>query len=672
MAVNDILLDRGIRHAVFLERLKTGEVDKILRLLNQDVIPDLKKQVGRIILTSGTAEKGLAATKRMRQLSRSIDGVVRGGMRSAGASMKKSLGDIALNEAAFHTALLRDTMPIAVDFVTPSAPLLRAIVTEKPFQGKLLKTWFNDLGSAAKRNITTQLNIGLVEGESIPALTKRFQTAMAITKRQADAVVRTAVNHVTTQAREATYAENSDIIKEVQYVATLDHRTTEICASLDGRVFPINEGPRSPQHIRCRSTTVPITKSWKELGIPLKDTTATTRASMNGQVAVKTTYPEWLKKQTNDIQAKVLGKGKAKLFREGKYDLRKRITNKPLTLKQLKAIEASKPKAVPKPRPIEATKSRLKAAPKPADDFDTFRTKFRNDTAGMSIKDKLRKARHLDDKVMKLRKLKSPESVQFEVEAFGEELADLNNKLHSVEASGPAGLTGNEAKWWSRRDKVIQNIRDLHKKSIPNLQDATADIIGKGYKGAPVQVSTPTRHSGSFLAKNKEAQRFMGRVLAEEEGYTLKVGLQETFNGGRAFADRRAGIFLAPADSAAVHVHELTHHVEFFRKNALETVKEFREFRLAKAHAGRRKLVSLQKISPKAGYRSDEVFQLEHWDKGMPTQSASYTGKLYASEAATEVLTMGVQTLFTDAGHLARLDPEFCKFLLGVLDGSLL
>lgn len=337
MTTNDLLADRGIRHAVFLERLKTGEATRMVRLLNE-TMPDVQKQIDRIKITAGTARKGLRATKRMRALSRTIGGLMQGGIRNVSAALKESLGDIAVNEGRFHSALLRDTLPIAVDFTTPSLPVLRSAITSKPFRGKLLSQWFNDLGLTAKKNVITQLNIGLVQGESIPALTRRFRDAMIITRRQATAVVRTAVNHVTTQAKEAVYAENSDVIKEVQYLATLDNRTTEICASLDGTTWPINEGPRPPQHIQCRSTTVPVTKSWKELGIPLKDASASTRASMNGQVAEKTTYPQWLKKQTHETQAKVLGKGKAKLFRDGKYDLSKRITDKPLTLEQLEKL----------------------------------------------------------------------------------------------------------------------------------------------------------------------------------------------------------------------------------------------------------------------------------------------------------------------------------------------
>ena len=71
----------------------------------------------------------------------------------------------------------------------------------------------------------------------------------------------------------------------------------------------------------CRSTTVPVTKSWKKLGIDLEEIPAGTRASMNGQVPETLTYYEWLKTQSKNIQNEVLGIKKGELFRQGKLSI---------------------------------------------------------------------------------------------------------------------------------------------------------------------------------------------------------------------------------------------------------------------------------------------------------------------------------------------------------------
>jgi hypothetical protein len=85
----------------------------------------------------------------------------------------------------------------------------------------------------------------------------------------------------------------------------------------------------------------PILKSAKEVG--LKRIPETTRASMNGQVPGNITYQEWLKKQPISLQEDVLGKTKAKLFREGGLKLEKfsSANLKPLTLAELHVTEKS-------------------------------------------------------------------------------------------------------------------------------------------------------------------------------------------------------------------------------------------------------------------------------------------------------------------------------------------
>ncbi|MCP4336485.1 MAG: hypothetical protein GY679_01380 [Mycoplasma sp.] len=89
----------------------------------------------------------------------------------------------------------------------------------------------------------------------------------------------------------------------------------------------------------CRSTTVPITKSWKELGVDKEELPPSTRASMNGQVSERITYPEWLKSQSAKTQKDVLGSSRYKAFKNGDAKITQFVDNKNniLTIEQLKA-----------------------------------------------------------------------------------------------------------------------------------------------------------------------------------------------------------------------------------------------------------------------------------------------------------------------------------------------
>lgn len=344
-SVNENLQDRAVRHAIFLERLKTEEQNKILRMMNKDIFPDIEKELRRRV-----REK--MSTRRINELHKVTALILREGYSDLSSELKAGLRDLAVQEGQFQTSLLNKSVgAVDVTFAVPGIQTLRAVVNTN-VRGAIIDDWFKSMSRNDANAVIQQVNIGLVEGDSIDSMVRRVvgtrrnqftDGVLQTSRRNAKALVRTSVNHVSSQAREAVYKENEDMIKGVRYVATLDSRTTDICASLDGRVFPIGEGERPPMHFQCRSTTVPIVKSWKELGIPLREAPPGTRASVDGQVPDNLTYPKWLKKQPIAVQNEVLGVGKAKVFRRGKVSIDRFVDkrNKSLTLKQLESLENS-------------------------------------------------------------------------------------------------------------------------------------------------------------------------------------------------------------------------------------------------------------------------------------------------------------------------------------------
>lgn len=77
-------------------------------------------------------------------------------------------------------------------------------------------------------------------------------------RRDTMTTVRTVTNTISQTAREQVWLENE--IKMVEYVATLDNRTTLICAGYDGTRWRISNKnrPKPPLHWNCRSTTVAV------------------------------------------------------------------------------------------------------------------------------------------------------------------------------------------------------------------------------------------------------------------------------------------------------------------------------------------------------------------------------------------------------------------------------
>ena len=160
---------------------------------------------------------------------------------------------------------------------------------------------------------------------------------MTVDTRQAEALARTAVMHVSNTARDIFWQANEDIIKGYMRVETLDERTCIVCGLEDGRIYGVNEPkPFLPQHLNCRGILCPLFKSFRELGIDADELPATTRASMNGQVPKYTTWKDMLKSASSKEQAEILGPTRAKLYQQGMPVESFVKDGKLLTLKELK------------------------------------------------------------------------------------------------------------------------------------------------------------------------------------------------------------------------------------------------------------------------------------------------------------------------------------------------
>jgi len=328
--VNEALRDRAIVHALYLERVKSHTVAKILGFLESEVWPDLYGKLDsrlHSISASGGFDRSVATTQRGRDLRDGIRAIVQAGEKKATALLKDELSDVAVAQAKWEQAAVARTVPVDIDFTLPAPATLRAIIESRPMAGRLLKDAMKDLSAATVRRVEVEINKGIVLGETTPQIVSRIRGTranayadgvMETTRREAEAIVRTAVGHTSNHASEITYEENADLLKGVAWLATLDTATCPACGALDGKVFDVGEGERPPLHFNCRCTTTPVLKSFRELGLPFKELSESTRESMNGQVPASVRYPDWIEGQPAAVQDEALGPARAKLLRAGK------------------------------------------------------------------------------------------------------------------------------------------------------------------------------------------------------------------------------------------------------------------------------------------------------------------------------------------------------------------
>ena len=342
---NEEILNRAIRHAIFLRRLQTHEFREVLKFLNDKVYPDLSGVAAARLDRIKARGFGTDFTqRRYRDMILALRAIVDEGFRQSKVRFLSEMRDVAKAEAGITVGIVQQSAPIPLGMTLPPANTLRTIVSSRPVvRGSSIPQAFTRLSRSLKAGIEEQIKLGMIEGETTMQIVRRLRSKGGLydfSRRGVEALVRTATNGVTSQARQATYLANQDVIKGWQFVATLDLNTTLICGKLDGQVFPLGEGPMPPRHPGCRSDDAPVTKSFEELGIKgLKEVPPGTRQSMNGRVASPVSYPEWLRDQSVADQNLAIGPRRAALFRSGEVRFDQFTDDKGRTLTLPEIIE---------------------------------------------------------------------------------------------------------------------------------------------------------------------------------------------------------------------------------------------------------------------------------------------------------------------------------------------
>lgn len=350
---NSILRDRAIRHAMYLLRLGNAEAQQLLRFIDDELIPSVAAQLARRLRTIDERgfDLGPRTTARLEALEASLREIVTTTVGTARDDFVGRMRELAAAEGHFALGVVATSAPVELDTLMPTPGALREAALARPFEGEAIRGWFDQLEESTQANLVRTMRIGIAQGDTIDQLTTRIRGtrlqgftdgAIQATRAQAEAIARSAVIHVSAQARERAYEQNPDLIKAVQWVSTLDARTCEECGSRDGQVMDVGEGPRPPAHFNCRCTTTPVLMSWKELGIELPEAPPGTRASMDGQVADTIKYGDWLADQPKDVIEDALGPSRAALFIKGDLDIGDFVDSRGnvLTLEQLRRVEA--------------------------------------------------------------------------------------------------------------------------------------------------------------------------------------------------------------------------------------------------------------------------------------------------------------------------------------------
>ena len=97
-----------------------------------------------------------------------------------------------------------------------------------------------------------------MQGKSIPTMSKELSARMGQSYKAAERLIRTETTYFHGESDKAAYEAAG--VDEYEYVATLDSRTCEVCAALDGKHFKLKDAQAGvnypPMHPNDRCTTV--------------------------------------------------------------------------------------------------------------------------------------------------------------------------------------------------------------------------------------------------------------------------------------------------------------------------------------------------------------------------------------------------------------------------------
>jgi hypothetical protein len=336
------IADKVIANQLYLLRFTAAEKKKAFNVFMQMQI-ELKAK-----LLNGLSDYGKT---RVRELLAQCTGIIN--TYYSDLQTQLDLPGIAKHEVTVTTGAMAT---IGLEASLPTAAIIKAMLSETLLQGAPLSAWWAKQAEDTAFKFSAQVRQGVVQGETLQQIITRIVGSekkgitgiMDVSRRNASTLVHDSIMQISNDAKLATFQENADILNGVQQLSTLDSKTSEICIAYSGAQWDLEGNPINgtslpfdggcPRHPNCRSTLVPITKTYRELGINV-DEAKGTRASDLGQIPADTSFSSFLDRHSKEYQDELLGKGKAEMWRDGKITLRDLVSQngRPLTLAQLQA-----------------------------------------------------------------------------------------------------------------------------------------------------------------------------------------------------------------------------------------------------------------------------------------------------------------------------------------------
>lgn len=306
------LISAFISHQIWLQRNATSEVGELRPFIEQ-----MRKEVKQAVLAFGDESRTKAKlTKMLKDLTETLYALG----NDWDEKLVADLQELAKYEAKWTAETMADST--GVNFTTPTPEQVWSAVKFNPLALDGKPVDFTKLMAGWKETEVARLvqgvKSGFVQGQTTRQIVKSVVGPGGlgdVSERHAATVVRTALNHVSTQAKAVTFEKNKDVVIGYELIITFDSRTSPICRNWPpGKVYEVGKGPLPPFHGNCRTATAPVVSS--EFDFLDAGAKRAARGADGGmQIDANTSYYDFLKQQPAWFHDQALGPVRGKIFR---------------------------------------------------------------------------------------------------------------------------------------------------------------------------------------------------------------------------------------------------------------------------------------------------------------------------------------------------------------------
>jgi len=355
-----------IRNSIDLNRLKLDTwnkgVEKEINALYLQIFNDIDRETSNLFAKASIEGKWLKSqvikfnrnvglmkqiTERLRYKQRELKKIIGKHIKNTTTDEYREIQEL-LNDFGFVDTL---------QYFQPRISKIRDEILAMDIEGLTYLQRIEKISAAEAIQIEEQIKLSQTLGEPYTKTAARIRKINDIGRTSAFRLAHMASMTASNIAHIRTY-EQSKVVKGWIWSATLDSRTCPICGMRDGEKYKFEQVSLIPAHFFCRCSPVPFIDpvELKKLDTEntYKDEQGTRIArnpdtGTNYKVPEDTTWRDWFRDQTPDVQKGIIGKGRYELYSQNKITLNQIVprpntrSNSPIvTLKQLRKIAEKK------------------------------------------------------------------------------------------------------------------------------------------------------------------------------------------------------------------------------------------------------------------------------------------------------------------------------------------